>query len=57
MAKSAIHVGAIEQRILLIRGIKVIIDNDLAKFYGVPTKRLNGQVKRNKDRFPDDFIF
>ena len=49
--------GKIEQRILLIRGEKVIIDADLAEFYGVPTKRLNEQVKRNKDRFPDDFMF
>ena len=49
--------GKIENRILLIRGEKVIIDADLAEFYGVPTKRLNEQVKRNKDRFPDDFMF
>ena len=57
MMKSAIQVSTIEQNILLIRGTKVIIDNDLAKFYGVSTKRLNEQVKRNKDRFPDDFLF
>ncbi len=55
--KSVIQVGKIEQRILLIRGEKVIIDADLAEFYGVPTKRLNEQVKRNKARFPDDFMF
>ena len=47
----------IEQRILLVRGEKVIIDADLADFYGVPTKRLNEQVKRNKKRFPKDFMF
>lgn len=47
----------IENSIFLIRGEKVIIDADLAEFYGVPTKRLNEQVKRNKDRFPDDFMF
>ena len=41
----------------MIRGEKVIIDADLAEFYGVPTKRLNEQVKRNKDRFPEDFMF
>ena len=52
-----VPVGRIEQRILLIRGEKVIVDADLAEFYGVPTKRLNEQVKRNKDRFPDDFMF
>ena len=55
--KAVIAVGKIEQRILLIRGEKVIIDADLAEFYGVPTKRLNEQVKRNKDRFPKDFMF
>lgn len=55
--KPVVPVGKIENRILLIRGEKVIIDADLAEFYGVPTKRLNEQVKRNKDRFPDDFMF
>ena len=55
--KSVVPVGKIENRILLIRGEKVIIDADLAEFYGVPTKRLNEQVKRNKDRFPHDFMF
>ena len=49
--------GRIENRILLIRGEKVIVDADLAQFYGVPTKRLNEQVKRNKARFPKDFMF
>ena len=55
--KAMVPVGRIEQRILLIRGEKIIVDADLAGFYGVPTKRLNEQVKRNKDRFPDDFMF
>jgi len=55
--KAIIVIGNIEQRILLIRGEKVIIDADLAEFYGVATKRLNEQVKRNKNRFPDDFMF
>ena len=55
--KAIVPVGKIGQRILLIRGVKVIVDADLAEFYGVPTKRLNEQVKRNKDRFPDDFMF
>jgi hypothetical protein len=44
-------------RILLIRGKKVMIDRDLAELYGVTTKRLNEQVKRNKNRFPEDFMF
>jgi hypothetical protein len=40
-----------------IRGERVILDSDLARIYGVTTKRLNEQVKRNADRFPDDFAF
>jgi len=47
----------IESRILVIRGQKVMIDADLAELYGVPTKRLNEQVKRNAERFPADFMF
>jgi hypothetical protein len=47
----------IEQKIYLIRGHKVMLDSDLAKLYGVTTKRLNEQVKRNKKRFPSDFMF
>jgi hypothetical protein len=46
----------IEQSILLIRGQKVILDRDLAKMYGVPTGRLNEQVRRNIRRFPADFM-
>lgn len=44
-------------KILLIRGQKVMIDRDLAELYGVTTKRLNEQVKRNQTRFPEDFMF
>ena len=47
----------IERKIYLIRGHKVILDRDLAKLYGVPTKRLKEQVKRNIKRFPEDFMF
>jgi len=47
----------IAQRILVIRGHKVMIDADLAALYDVPTKRLNEQVKRNAERFPADFMF
>ena len=47
----------IESRILLIRGHKVMLDSDLAELYGVTTKRLNEQVKRNRERFPEDFMF
>jgi len=52
-----IRFGTIDERILFIRGEKVLIDSDLAELYGVPTKRLNEQVKRNKERFPPDFMF
>ncbi|OIN97129.1 DNA-binding protein [Candidatus Desantisbacteria bacterium CG1_02_38_46] len=47
----------IERKILLIRGYKVMLDSDLAQLYGVTTKRLNEQVRRNIKRFPDDFMF
>ncbi|OGW60219.1 MAG: hypothetical protein A2V83_02350 [Nitrospirae bacterium RBG_16_64_22] len=47
----------IRGRILYVRGCRVILDADLARIYGVPTKRLNEQVKRNADRFPSDFAF
>lgn len=47
----------VEKRIVLIRGLKVMLDADLAELYGVPTKRLNEQVKRNRKRFPGDFMF
>lgn len=46
----------IENKILLIRGLKVMLDRDLAELYGVETKVLNQAVKRNKKRFPDDFM-
>ncbi|GAB1488050.1 ORF6N domain-containing protein [Opitutaceae bacterium] len=44
-------------RILNVRGQRVLLDADLARIYGVPTKRLNEQVKRNVRRFPEDFVF
>jgi hypothetical protein len=56
-SKSIIRVGTIQQRILLIRGEKTIVDADLAEAYGVTTKALNQAIRRNKDRFPDDFMF
>ena len=43
--------------IFSVRGHKVILDADLARLYGVPTRRLNEQVKRNADRFPQEFMF
>ncbi|MCI0642166.1 MAG: ORF6N domain-containing protein [Gemmataceae bacterium] len=58
MAKAElIPVERIEKAILLIRGHKVLLDHDLAKLYGVSTKRLNEQVRRNRGRFPEDFMF
>lgn len=47
----------IERKIYLIRGKKVMLDRDLAELYGVLTKVLNQAVKRNLERFPDDFMF
>lgn len=47
----------IEKRILFIRGQKVILDADLALLYGVETKALNQAIRRNSERFPDDFMF
>ena len=43
--------------IVVLRGHRVLLDTELAVLYGVTTKRLNEQVKRNRDRFPDDFLF
>ena len=54
---SLVRVDRVERSILVIRGIRVIIDEVLAAFYGVTTKRLNEQVKRNAERFPPDFVF
>jgi hypothetical protein len=47
----------IERKIRLVRGQKVMLDSDLAELYGVSTKRLNEQVRRNVERFPADFMF
>lgn len=47
----------IESLIITVRGQRVILDADLAELYAVPTKRLNEQVKRNAERFPEDFVF
>ncbi|MDE2180412.1 MAG: ORF6N domain-containing protein [candidate division NC10 bacterium] len=55
--ESLVPLERIERRILVFRGHKVMLDVDLASLYGVTTKRLNEQVKRNRDRFPEDFTF
>ena len=57
MSKLAVAVHAVERRIYLIRGQKVMLDADLAELYKVPTKRVNEQVRRNPGRFPKDFMF
>jgi len=49
--------GEISSKILTLRGRQVMLDRNLAKLYKVETRRLNEQVKRNLDRFPDDFMF
>lgn len=56
-SKLALPLERIEQRILSIRGQKVMLDVDLARLYRVSTKRLNEQVRRNLQRFPSDFMF
>jgi hypothetical protein len=55
--KIAVSTQQIEGCIFLIRGQKVMLDSDLAELYGVETKILNKAVKRNLDRFPEDFMF
>ncbi len=48
---------AIEERILIVRGLRVMLDEDLARLYAVPVKVLNQAVRRNMARFPSDFMF
>jgi len=55
--RAAIPIERITRAILLIRGQKVILDRDLAELYGVGTKILNQAVRRNRARFPEDFMF
>ncbi|MDF0642745.1 MAG: ORF6N domain-containing protein [Nitrospira sp.] len=52
-----VPVEHVEKKIFLLRGHKVMLDSDLAELYGVQTKELNRAVKRNLDRFPQDFMF
>lgn len=55
--KSLVKVPTIGERILTIRGQRVMLDRDLAELYGVETKYLNRQVKRNRKRFPTQCVF
>lgn len=57
MDKKILKVQQIENVILRIRRKRVILDRDLAELYGVTTRNLNKAVRRNIDRFPDDFMF
>jgi hypothetical protein len=50
-------IETVSTRILFIRNQRIMIDRDLASLYGVETKRLNEQIRRNPDRFPEDFMF
>ena len=55
--KFAIVKRTISNKICFVREKRIILDHDLALLYGVNVKRLNEQVKRNQDRFPEDFLF
>ncbi|BBB32750.1 conserved hypothetical protein [Thermotomaculum hydrothermale] len=57
MDEKIIRVEEIESKIYTIRGVQIMLDSDLANLYGVETKRLLEQVRRNKERFPEDFMF
>jgi len=54
--ESPVSVEQIDRMIRAIRGVRVMLDRDLAKIYGVPTKAFNQAVKRNQPRFPEDFL-
>jgi hypothetical protein len=56
-SKSLVPIEQIDGMIRSIRGTRVILDSDLAKIYGVPTFRFNEAIKRNRHRFPPDFMF
>jgi len=57
MSEKEIAVDVVLGKILVVRGKRVMMDRDLAQLYGVSVKRLNEQVKRNRSRFPDDFMY
>ena len=57
MNKEIVPIGQIAKSILVLRGQRVMLDRDLAVLYGVQTRVLNQAVKRNSDRFPEDFVF
>ncbi len=57
MSKTSIEQQVIERKIYVLRGRNIMLDRDLAELYGVSTKVIKRQVRRNRDRFPDDFMF
>jgi hypothetical protein len=57
MSTAALAVEAVASRIVLLRGLRVLLDSDLAALYAVPTKRFNEAVKRNEAKFPAEFMF
>lgn len=57
LIEQPLHLGYIREKIYFIRGQKVMMDRDLAMLYGVKTMRLNEAVRRNIERFPEDFMF
>ncbi len=57
ITEAPLHVDIIKEKIYIIRGKKVMLDRDLATIYQVPTNQLNRAVRRNLDRFPEDFMF
>ena len=56
-SRSPVAIGPIDEMIHTIRGVRVMLDRDLAKIYVVPTFRFNEAIKRNRHRFPPDFMF
>jgi ORF6N domain len=57
MSIATVAVETIASRIFIVRGLRVLVDSDLAALYGVPTKRFNQAVKRNSAKFPAEFMF
>ncbi len=57
MKNEIVQLQNIQNRIFTVRGVQIMLDYHLAEIYGVETRRLNEQVKRNIERFPDDFMF
>ena len=57
LSRQLVPIALIRERMLIVRGTKILLDRDLAALYGVETRALNQAVKRNAHRFPADFVF